>query len=410
MCPRQSSQSMHPLIVFIILMMMVLMQTTTDQYVPSLPAITAQFNSSAASIQLTLTFFMLGLSSSHLFYGPLSDRIGRKPPLMFGVGLSIFGSVCCFLAPSVNFLILGRFLQGLGIGCCSSVGRSLIRDLFADKLLAKIGSYVGIVSVFILAASPTLGGYIQERVGWRGNFLFLIIFGLVVWILAMIILPETNKKLNPEATKLKVMGTNYLNLLHSNVFLGYTLCACFACAGLVSYLTIAPFLFQDTLGLSPLQFGQLTFYIAGAICLSGLVNSQLVMRKGISFMVFVGVLCMTLGGLCLFIVACLGKAHVVYIMLPVALFSVGAGFTFINAFPGAFQSFPHMAGTAAALYACMQDLSASIASGLIAACKGYGLYSLAIILLVLGLSSLAAWYYLTFQKAGYKENGVENNG
>lgn len=406
---EQSSQSMHPLIIFIILMMMVLMQTTTDQYVPSLPAISAQFNSSAASIQLTLTFFMLGLSSSHLFYGPLSDRIGRKPPLMFGVGLSILGSACCFLSPSVNFLILGRFLQGFGIGCCSSVGRSLIRDLFSDKLLAKIGSYVGIVSVFILAASPTLGGYIQEHVGWRANFLFLMIFGLIVWILAMIILPETNKKLNSEATQFKVMGMNYLRLLHSKVFLGYTLCACFACAGLVSYLTIAPFLFQNTLGLSPLQFGQLTFYIAISICLSGLINSQLVMRQGISFMMLVGVLCMALGGLSLFIVACLGKAHVVCIMLPVALFSVGAGFTFINAFPGAFHPFPHIAGTAAALYACMQDLSASLASALIAACEGYGLFSLAIILLFLGLSSVASWYYLTFRNVSCKEKCVEHH-
>ena len=408
---EQNIQRIPPLIVVIVLLMMALMQTTTDQYIPSLPAITKLFHSNAASIQLTLTFFMLGLSLSHIFYGPLSDRIGRKPPLMFGVGLSIFGSVICFLAPSVSVLILGRFLQGFGIGCCSSVGRSLIRDLFADRLLAQIGSYVGVVSIFIMAASPTLGGYIQEHFGWRSNFLFLIIFGLIVWVLAMIILPETNKNLNPKATQIKVMRANYLSLLRSKVFLGYTLCACFACAGLVSYLTIAPFLFQNVLGLSPLQFGKLTFFIAGAICISGLVNSQLVMSRGISFMVFIGVLCMILGGLILLIVSLLGKTQVLCIMLPVALFSVGAGFTFINAFPGAFHSFPHIAGTAAALYASMQDLSAFFASGFIALSQGYGVYSLAIILLILGLSSLAAWYYLAQKNETIlnSENQYENN-
>jgi DHA1 family 2-module integral membrane pump EmrD-like MFS transporter len=395
---KQNSQVIQPLLVFVVLMVMALMQTTTDQYVPSLPAIAKLFNSDAQSIQLTLTVFMLGLSISHIFYGPLSDRIGRKTPLMFGVGLSILGSLCCFLAPSVNMLIFGRFLQGFGIGCGNSVGRSLVRDLFTDRVLAKIGSYVGVVSIFIMAASPTLGGYIQEHVGWRGNFLFLLAFGILVWFLVFAILPETNKNLNPDAIKMKVMGANYLSLLRSKIFLGYTLCACFACAGLVSYLTIAPFLFQDVLGLSPLQFGQLTIFIAGAICVSGILNSQLVMRKGISYMVFVGVLFMIIGGLTMLITALLGMKHILCIMIPMALFSVGAGLTFINAFAGAFHPFPLMAGTVGALYASLQDLSAALASGIIAIGKYYGVYSLAVILLFLGLGSLAAWYYLAIKE------------
>ena len=188
--------SLHPLLVFVVLMLMVLMQTTTDQYIPSLPAITKVFNSKEASIQLTLSLFMLGLSISHVFYGPLSDKVGRKPPLMFGVCLSILGSLCCFLAPSVLILIIGRFIQGFGIGCCGSVGRSLVCVFFTDRVLSKIGSYVGIVSVFDHpVASPVLGGYIQEHFGWRMNFLFLLVFGIAIWILALCTLPETNKVL-----------------------------------------------------------------------------------------------------------------------------------------------------------------------------------------------------------------------
>lgn len=388
---KQDSKKIPPLLVFVVLMLMVLMQTTTDQYVPSLPAITRIFNTNEASIQLTLSLFMLGLGISHVFYGPLSDKVGRKPPLMFGIGLSIFGSLWCFLAPSVGILIAGRFLQGFGIGCCSSVGRSVVRDLFTDKALAKIGSYVGIVCIFIMVASPTLGGYIQEHFGWRANFLFLLFFGAGIWLMAWYILPETNKRLNPDATKFKVMRGNYFTLLRSNIFLGYTLCACFACAGIISYLTIAPFLFQNILGFSPVEFGQLTIFIAGAICLSGLINSQLVMHKGISYMVFIGVLLMTIGGVSMLILALLGMHTIFCIMMPVAVFSMGAGFTFINAFAGAFHPFPHMAGTVGALYASMQDLTAALTSGIIAAIKGYGQYSLAVILLILGISSIAAW-------------------
>lgn len=388
---RKDSPSIPLLLIIVVLMLMVLMQTTTDQYVPSLPAIAKLFHSSEASIQMTLSLFMLGLSISHVFYGPLSDQIGRKPPLLIGLGLSISGSLCCLFASSVWILILGRFIQGFGIGCCSSVGRSLVRDLFTDKALAKIGSYIGMISVFIMVASPSLGGYIQEHYGWRANFLFLVCFGSIMWFLAWRVLPETNKKLNPHATQFKVMRINYAILLRSRVFLGYTLCACAACAGFISYLTIAPFLFQDTMGLSPIQFGQLTVFIAVAICLSGLINSQAVMIKGISFMVLVGVLFMIVGAISMLILALLKFNNIFCIMIPISLFSLGAGLTFINAFAGAFHPFPRIAGTVGALYACMQDLSASIISGFIAASKSYGQLSLALILFLLGFSSLGAW-------------------
>jgi DHA1 family 2-module integral membrane pump EmrD-like MFS transporter len=198
--------------------------------------------------------------------------------------------------------------------------------------------------------------------------------------------------------KIKVMSRNYWTLLRCKVFLGYTLCACFAFAGLVSYLAIAPFLFQNILGLTPLEFGQLTFFIAGAICVSGVINSQLVMHKGISYMVFIGVLLMLLGGGSMLIITLWGMNGTLSIMIPMTLFSAGAGFTFINAFAGAFHPFPKMAGTVGALYASMQDFSAAFTSGMIALGKEHDQYSLAIILVVLALSSLAAWYYLTFKE------------
>ena len=102
------------------------------------------------------------------------------------------------------------------------------------------------------------------------------------------------------------MRDNYFTLLRSKTFLGYALCACFACAGLIAYLTITPFLFQDVLGLSPVEFGQLTIFIAGAICVSGIINSQLVMRKGVSFMVFTGAIFMVIGGFTMLCLSLLG--------------------------------------------------------------------------------------------------------
>lgn len=224
-------------------------------------------------------------------------------------------------------------------------------------------------------------------------FLFIFIVGVAFWVFILLVLPETNKNLNPDATKIRVILRHYDALLRSKIFLGYTLCACFACAGLVAYLTIAPFLFQNVLGLSPLEYGQLSIFIAGAICLSGIINSQLVMSKGVSYMLFMGILLMIGGGGIMLSFALAGIINVPSIMIPIALFSMGAGFTFINAFAGVFHPFPHIAGTVAALYVSMQDLTSALTSGIIAMTKIQGPLPLAVILLVLGSSALAAWYY-----------------
>lgn len=388
---QNQTHLLTPLLLTVILLLIALMQMTTDLYLPSLPAITAAFSSHAKTIQLTLSVFILGFSVSHLFYGPISDRIGRRSPILFGVCVSAMGSLVCFCAPSATVLILGRFIQGVGIGACNSVGRSLARDILTDRMLAKIGSHIGMVSVIILALSPTLGGYLQEYFGWRAGFLALFIFAAAVWGLAFCYLPETNQHPNPEATKLKVMAHHYLLLLRNNIFMGYTLCACLAGAGMVAYLTIAPFLLQDQLGLSPVQYGWLAFFIAGAIFVSGFANSKLVLKKGIPLMVLSGIILMLIGGVMMLIFGLFGNLSLLSILLPIVVFSMGAGLVFINAFAGAFDPFPKIAGTVGAMYGCLQDLSAALVSAGMAVFQINTLSLFAAVLIILSLFSLLTW-------------------
>lgn len=346
----------------LVLAMIALMQMSVDLYTPSFPAIQQDFQTTLSRVQLTLSLFLLGFSCSHPIFGPWSDKIGRKTPLLIGIGLNIVGSIICIFSPSILFLILGRFMQGFGIGSCNSVGRSLARDLLSASELAKLGAQIGMVSVLFLALSPTLGGYLQNYFGWRSNFIFLSIVGIALITACFFFLPETNQSKNPGATSLKVMKANYQILLKSPIFMGYTLCACFASAGIVTYLTIAPFLLQKIFGLTPIEFGKLAFIVAGGVFLSGVLNYFFVAQKGIRFMLALGSVIMFMSGVILLICIFLNVVSVVSFMFSVASFSIGGGLTFMNAFPGAFGPFPHIAGTTAALYGFMQDMTAAMVS------------------------------------------------
>lgn len=342
----------------LVLMFSSLGHVTADMYTPSMPKMAGALNTSIASVQMTLAIYMFSFSLSHLFYGPLSDRIGRRLPMLAGIALTVIGGLLCLFASSISVLLLGRFIQGAGVGACSSVGRTMLRDILSGSQLAKLGSYMSMVMVFVTAAAPTLGGYIQHYFDWRINFLVLFIYSAFVLVFAIKVLPETNFELNPHATKIKMMFTNYLFILKNKTFIGYSLCACSAYAGVIAYLTTAPFLLQNEVGLTPVEFGWMAFIIAASVFTSAFINTRLVVTKGIQTMILTGNILMITSGTILLIFGMAGILTTLSFMLPVALFAMGAGFTFSNAFAGAFQPFPKMAGSVGALYGFSQTLAA----------------------------------------------------
>lgn len=391
MANRPQKTSMKPIILSNIFLLICIAQMSAEQYLPSLPYIAEYFSKPDSTVALTLTLYFFGTAISHLFYGPLSDKIGRKYPLMLGIGINILGSLLCITAPTIYFLILGRFLQGFGVGCCMSVGRSIIRDSYQYEFLAKATSYAGICNIIVMIVAPILGGYIQIYLGWRANFIFLFFLGLCVWLFTTYCLPETNRSPNARAMKITVMTANYMTLVRSPVFLGNTLCCTCAWMGLVAYFTVAPFFFQNIMGLNPAQYGQLSIFIASAICLSSLMSSWFVMNLGIERMIFLGVLLMIIGSLLLYAVHFLTGLTVLLIMTPICIFSIGAGFAFINTFAAAFQPFPHIAGTASALYASILDFGGAFMSGTIALSDSRNIQTLALMILLSSSGAVASW-------------------
>ncbi len=389
----QEQKSITLLLFLILVIIATLADITADMYVPSLPAITQALNSSASAVQLTLSFYLMGFGLAHLIYGPLSDRIGRRKPLLFGISLAVIGGVTALFANSVWVLIIGRLLQGCGLAACNAIGRALLRDVLSGTHLARIGSLMGMVMVFVMTASPTLGGYLQKYFSWRATFLVLSAYTAIVWLILYFKLPETNRNLNPTATRIKMMAQNYSLLIRNSSFLSYTLCASFAYAGILSYLTAAPFILQKVVGLTPVQFGWLSFVVGGSIFTSAYINSQMVMKKGIANMVLIGICCMLSGSLLMLLFASLGKINTVVIMLPVAIFCLGAGLCCANAQAGALLDVAHIAGIASALYGCFQIITAALASLIMATLHEVNQMPLALMLSILSLLSSFFWIF-----------------
>ena len=216
----------------------------TDVYLPSLPFIEVDLSTTKNIAQLSLTFYLVSFSLSQLFYGPLSDKIGRRKVALGGLTISLFGTLVCIFAPSIYLLILGRLIQGLGLGAGSTLARSIRRDVHSGNDLSHFGSYIIIGTSILFAIAPAIGGYIQEYIGWRFNFLFLLVFTLFGLICVWFWLPETNKNPNLLALKFKSMVHHYFVLLKSPVFMGYSLCSGLAFGGFAAYLVSTPFLLK----------------------------------------------------------------------------------------------------------------------------------------------------------------------
>jgi DHA1 family bicyclomycin/chloramphenicol resistance-like MFS transporter/DHA1 family 2-module integral membrane pump EmrD-like MFS transporter len=267
----------------------------------------------------------------------------------------LVGSFVCYYATRIEYLILGRFIQGIGSGAGASLWRSVFRDAFEGDLLARYGSYLSIVIVLIIPIAPTLGGYLQETFGWRSVFQFLILYSLIALILVCFLYGETNKHRHPERLSLIFYKKAFYELLSSRVFMGCALCT-FLCFGATfSWFTIGPILLIDKIGLSPVEFGWICSLGGGiAMALGGYVNGKLVVSLGSHTMLRLGLSLMILGGVIMMILYYIAPMKVLSIVVPFILFTFGVTFIWPNVFAKAFTPFGHIAGYAGALYSFFQ--------------------------------------------------------
>jgi DHA1 family bicyclomycin/chloramphenicol resistance-like MFS transporter len=205
---------------------------SNDIYLPSLPRLIQVFHTSANTVQLTMTIWFAGVAIPQLFFGPLTEKYGRRPILMWGGVCFVISSLLCCVASSIHMLLIARFFQGVGVCSLNVTSFSILSDLYAYKQRIKIMTQISICGTLAPLIGPIIGGYILTLLGWRENFMLIFSLGLISLIGLKLSLPETNLELNTEATKLKRVAANYLSLLKTHGFLTHLIPYCLMLGGL----------------------------------------------------------------------------------------------------------------------------------------------------------------------------------
>ncbi|GGR97230.1 putative multidrug resistance transporter, Bcr/CflA family protein [Micromonospora fulviviridis] len=338
---------------------------TIDMYLPALPAITADLETTSAAVQLTLTGTLAGLALGQLLIGPLSDAVGRRLPLLAGIALHILASLLCVVAPTVEVVGVLRVLQGLGVAATSVVAMAVVRDLFSGAAFARLFSRLMLVMGAAPILAPTLGSALLRWSDWRGVFVALAVFGLLLVVVAAVGLRETLPAERRRHGGLAAVGRDYRALLRDRTFVGLVLVAGLAMAALFAYVAGSSFVFQERYGLDEQQFG--LAFGAGAVGLitATQLNVRLLRRYTPQRILVTALAVGTAAGLVLLTFAATGVGGLPAVLASLWVVLAAAGLAMPNAPALALSRHGEAAGTAAALLGAVQFGVGALAAPLV---------------------------------------------
>ncbi|WP_327003952.1 multidrug effflux MFS transporter [Dactylosporangium sp. NBC_01737] len=352
---------------------------TIDMYLPALPSITEDLHTTSTAVQLTLTGTLAGLALGQLAIGPWSDAVGRRVPLLAGLVLHVLASVACVFAPDVTVLGALRVLQGLGVAASSVVAMAVVRDLFSGAAFARLFSRLMLVMGAAPILAPTLGSAVLRWTEWRGVFVVLAVFGVLLTTLAALALTET---LTPARRRsggvVSTLGV-YGSLLRDRVFVGLVLVAGFAMAALFAYVGGSSFVLQEVYGLSEAQFG--LAFGAGAVGLIGgtQYNVRLLRRFTPQRILVSALAAGTVAGAVLVVLAATGLGGLPALLAALWAVLTAAGLALPNAPALAMSRHGEAAGTAAALLGAVQFGIGAVAAPLVGV-LGTGATAMAVVI------------------------------
>lgn len=336
-------------------------QLSVGLLLPVLPAISQSLGEDPNRVQWLISVYLFAFGPVQLLYGPLSDAKGRRPILISGLALAILGVGLCLL-PNASFawLLVGRFLQGLGAGCGAVVSRAMLRDSFEGPELRNALSYVAMAAAFTPIVAPAIGGLIGYYWGWYSVFVAMILYLLSLWLLLFASFKETLQGAR-QSLKLTVIVVNYRTLLGLRHFLGHGGMLWGQFALMMVSISVMPYIMQQQVGMTAAQYGSWALLPALGLLLGGLINNRIQHKVSAEQVLRFSPYLQLLAGVWLLIV----PVQPAWLIAGIFIQALGNGMAFPNAMSRLLEPYKDLAGAAAALSGALQMLSAALLTALL---------------------------------------------
>ena len=371
----------------------------TNILLPSLPQMAASLNVSTAAVTSSITVFLAVFALGQLAVGAISDRYGRRWPVLIGFAVFLAGSVWCSLATDLPGLLIGRVIQAAGACSTSVLSRAIARDLFTGAALGRAMALIMIAMAAAPGFSPLLGGTLDHYFGWRSEFIFVAAFAAVGATAYAIVLGETHRSTRTPLNPLAI-AKNYLSLIGDRRFLVPAATVSLIMGGLFALFSAAPRVLIEGLGFSPIQLG---LFFAGTVMVvfaAGMLATRLAPRFGLDRSIQGGLLAAATGSLAILLVSLLTPSFLPF-LAAMSVFLLGMGIVNPLGTAQALSPFGEKAGAASALVGFWQMMGAAIGVWLTATVSQQAMFALGIVLTVFSLLALALYTMRVKAKPAY---------
>jgi DHA1 family bicyclomycin/chloramphenicol resistance-like MFS transporter len=384
---------------WLLVTMMFTGQLAVTIFLPSLPSMETALGTTQAAVKLTISVYLGAFALAQLVIGPLSDRFGRRTPLLIGWATFTLASLACATAPTVEILIAARVAQAVGACTGIVVTRAIIRDTSDGATATRALAFMGMALGAGPAAAPFIGGQLEVLFDWRACFFATAIMGALVTLAALPALRESLPASARRMTGASSLAMTYLRLLRMPVYMGYSLGTGVLSAAFQAFLAGAPFVLITLKGVPPELFGVYTLPVPLAFILSNWLTSRMSYRFRRHTIIWIGYACALSGTVALVALSLLGLDTPEALLLPLFVYSAGAGFLLPSCLAGALDAIePPIAGSASALGGFIQMGSGFISTMVIAAIVLTSFVELAVVMTICAVLACACFVALVLPR------------
>lgn len=325
-----------------------------DSFLPSMPFIMDSLKVSFQDIELALSLYIFGFGISQIIYGPLSDRVGRKPILIIGFLLFILGGTICYNATNLLTLLMGRLIEGIGMGVGPSLKRAILADIFEGSSLTRAVALISNVLVISLIIAPVFGGYVQYYFTWRENFLFPVLYAFIVLALIIVFFTETNLNKSQSPFKVTIVLKEYLSHFRNKEFLGFALCSAIAFSAMIIYFQSSSYILIKLFKLSPHYYGWISMLVALSYLSGGFIVATYNHIYDNKNMMKAGFILMGLTSVLFIVLNIAFPSSIISYILPLLFYFVGTRMVIPCSIAGAMMLDKQLSGTASSLMGIIQ--------------------------------------------------------